>query len=236
MSDQGSKKLISVNCNQIFNLFKPDSGLVIHKQKFDMITLIGRVENISEQSTKCCFMINDGTWPKDLEVLQWKSNDEGDSAMDGVQPINIGNYVRVFGQLRFQNSEIMLVAFKIKPITDFNEIAMHNLQVVYDSMVLRKIKLNLLANKVGNRDRNFNEFKTSDTFSNSAFSGMNEAQKLILDTLKSTTKEEGMSRVELCSSLKSLDPSIISRSLEFLMNEGHVFTTLDNDHFKNAYD
>ena len=48
-------------------------------------------------------------------------------------------------------------------------------------------------------------------------------------------REEGIGRDELFSALQSkMSKKELDESLEFLSNEGHVYSTTDEDHFKTT--
>lgn len=51
-------------------------------------------------------------------------------------------YVRVFGHLKsFKENSRSLIAFGLSPVTDFNEITYHMLDVVHSHLALSKVKL-----------------------------------------------------------------------------------------------
>lgn len=55
-------------------------------------------------------------------------------------------YVRVFGHLKsFKENSRSLIAFGLSPVTDFNEITYHMLDVVHSHLALSKVKLCVFA-------------------------------------------------------------------------------------------
>ncbi|XP_076319879.1 replication protein A2 isoform X3 [Tachypleus tridentatus] len=62
--------------------------------------------------------------------------------------------------------------------------------------------------------------------------GLDRNQQLVFRAISAATSEEGISFQHLCESLKSLTPAVIRKVVEFLSNEGHIYTTTDDDHYK----
>ena len=57
---------------------------------------------------------------------------------DRTIPMRENTYVRVYGNIRSFNNQRSLVAFKITPITDMNELTSHLLEVVHGHLSLTK--------------------------------------------------------------------------------------------------
>lgn len=246
MSEQsGEKRSLPVSLNIIKQLWTPSHGVVVHKQKFDILSIIGRVTNINDQSTKCVYFVDDGT--DGIDVLQWKGGDDN-KAKTMESPITEGTYVRVHGQVRNQNNTLNFVAFKISPIKDFNEITAHTLEVVHNNLLLRKLKFIQLATRneptanglmsgIGsNGNSNGVTPMEIGDIGSSLPPGMTKAQTMVLEALNKCRKEEGMSKDQLVQCLPSVDANTVQGALDFLSNEGHIFSTIDEFHFKSAYE
>ncbi|XP_053210182.1 replication protein A 32 kDa subunit-B-like [Panonychus citri] len=238
----GEKKMLPTTVNMMKKLWTTTHGVVVHKQKFDILSFVGRVAGVNDSTTKCAYVVDDGT--DCIDVLVWKGADDS-KAKTLSETIGIGTYVRCYGQIRNQNNTLNFVAFKVDPIKDFNEVTEHAMEVVRDNLLLRKIKFLHLATR-GDPTANTilsglsgsggaTPMDIGDTGSSNLPSGMNKAQTLILETLNKCQVEEGMSREELAGCLPTLDSSTLNGSLDWLANEGHIFTTLNEHHFRSAY-
>lgn len=235
MTDAKYKPLVPVNLDIIDKLTKSQHGVVIHKQRFDQITFVGRVRSINDQNTKAFFLIDDYTSvPK--EVVLWKGGEEKVST--AIASIKEGDYVRVNGQVRFQNENTTLATFKITPVKDYNEVINHSLEVAHNCLLLRKIKLAHYAScgdisfdavpmsmAVGTSER-----KSGDT-------GTGNMRDQILDILRKNPDDQGLDIEFILSKLPShMNMDKLRPIMNELVNEGHLFNTMDDDHYKSAYD
>ncbi|XP_030645198.1 replication protein A 32 kDa subunit-B-like [Chanos chanos] len=57
----------------------------------------------------------------------------------------------------------------------------------------------------------------------------------VLEVIRSCPDHEGISLQILMNRLRRLSQHDISRSLQFLIGEGHIFSTIDGNHFKSTY-
>lgn len=98
-----------------------------------------------QQSTNVAFHIDDGTGV--IQARVWtEPEDKSDYISQSLanleyasNPIisfhlfcccSAGTYVRLIGHLQSFNGEKSLVAFRVIPITDFNEVTFHHLEVI----------------------------------------------------------------------------------------------------------
>ena len=68
-----------------------------------------------------------------------------------------------------------------------------------------------------------------------SYSFGNAKQDSVYRMVAACEREEGIGRDELLSALKSkMSKTELDEALEFLSNEGHVYSTTDEDHFKTT--
>uniref|UniRef100_A0A3P9LE02 Replication protein A C-terminal domain-containing protein n=1 Tax=Oryzias latipes TaxID=8090 RepID=A0A3P9LE02_ORYLA len=150
-----------------------------------------------------------------------------------------GTYVKVSGNLRsFQNHRSM-VAFCIRPLEDMNEITSHMLEVVQAHMALGKPQ-NTLGGGGG---------MTAGSVSKPAIGGMGGSyagasdmtnnglspnQNQVLSLIRGCPEPQGISIQDLKHRLGGMSLPMIKQAVEFLSNEGHIFSTIDEDHFKST--
>ncbi|NXS04776.1 RFA2 protein, partial [Oxylabes madagascariensis] len=127
-----------------------------------------------------------------------------------------------------------LVAFKIMPLENMNEFTTHILEIVNAHMMLRK---NLTsASRV---PQSFSSTGISDMGGyrgggSLPVNGLTAHQSQVLNLIKSCHVPEGMSLQDLKQQLHSMSMSTIKQAVEFLSSEGHIYSTVDDDHYKST--
>ncbi|XP_043916043.1 replication protein A 32 kDa subunit isoform X6 [Protopterus annectens] len=64
--------------------------------------------------------------------------------------------------------------------------------------------------------------------------GLTPHQSQVLNLIKSCRAAEGMSIQELKNRLKGMNIMTIKQAVEFLSNEGHIYSTVDEDHYRST--
>lgn len=241
-----SRAIAVVNSSFIHKLTRGGS-IYVHRQKFSSVTVVGIVEDYSETTTKVEFKLRDGEGAP-VKVLKWKTNQN----VDGDGPYDFdGSLVRVFGNPRqgANNPEPHLIAYQIIPIKDLNELIMHHVEVVASSLVLNKRKNNVIAGlpavsgfsnksgqrQVGNQGKtpSRNQIQPQQEVAVS-MPGMKPNDAIVLKAITACSDVAGIPKDVLFRTLHSMSQPAIMTSLDFLLTEGHIYTTTDDDHFKST--
>ncbi|XP_059752230.1 replication protein A 32 kDa subunit isoform X2 [Balaenoptera ricei] len=143
-------------------------------------------------------------------------------------------YVKVAGHLRsFQNKK-SLVAFKIMPLEDMNEFTTHILEVVNAHMMLSKSNSQPSAGRASISNPGMGE---AGNFGGNSFmptNGLTVAQNQVLNLIKACPRPEGLNFQDLKNQLQHMTVASIKQAVDFLSNEGHIYSTVDDDHFKST--
>ena len=114
---------------------------MIDGQEVTRVCFIGQVRNISRQQTNTTYKMDDGTGT--LEVKDWQDRD--DAIYEGGQnpnakkdPIEVGDWAKVNGAIKFNNNRKIVSASVLKKIKDKNEINHHFLEATYVHLYLLK--------------------------------------------------------------------------------------------------
>ena len=89
------------------------------------LTLLGKVVKANVSATTQEYVVDDGTGA--VNVKRWV--DAEDESAKGA--VAVGQYVRVYGHVRVFQGVRSVIAFNLRPVTDFNEVTYHFLEVVY---------------------------------------------------------------------------------------------------------
>ncbi|KAL5259971.1 hypothetical protein ACHWQZ_G010179 [Mnemiopsis leidyi] len=205
--------------DDIFNY----KGVDIH-----LVTFVGTIRDITEASTSISYKIDDYTGPP-IGVRKFIQEGEEDTS----NLPRTHTYVRVYGHLRSLNDQRNVIAFKVTPLTSHNEISVHMLEVIRAHLRLKK---GFSSNGTGGSMAG----TTNGTFSNGnshsngddSMSGLGPAQKSVFAALKKSTSDIGMSIMEISKITSHLSVTQIRSAIEFLSNEGHIYSTVDDEHYK----
>ncbi|XP_075459891.1 replication protein A 32 kDa subunit isoform X1 [Ascaphus truei] len=234
---QGEKKsrsraqqIVPCTVSQLLSAIQSDEVFRIGEVELSQVTIVGIVRHAEKAPTNILYKVDDMT-AAPMDIRQWVDTDEASSENIVVPP---GSYVKVAGHLRsFQNKK-SLVAFKIVPIEDMNEFISHMLEVVHSHMSLNKQGTKPAVGgsalqtpgRIGMGDMGGgNDLQTN---------GLTAHQSQILNLIRSYKGPEGMSFEDLQTKQQGMNVNSIRQVVEFLSNEGHIYSTVDDDHYKST--
>uniref|UniRef100_A0A8C2AXI0 Replication protein A2 n=1 Tax=Cyprinus carpio TaxID=7962 RepID=A0A8C2AXI0_CYPCA len=137
-----------------------------------------------------------------------------------------GSYVKVSGNLRsFQNNR-SLVAFSVRVLEDMNEVTSHMLEVVNAHMQQSKPQ-SMMGGGTGT-----NMMPTAQT-SMSSTGSYSGASMMLVNGL-SANQNQASQKCFIVQDIKSVKQHLNSQIVDFLSNEGHIFSTIDEDHFRST--
>uniref|UniRef100_A0A3Q2TLW3 Replication protein A 32 kDa subunit-like n=1 Tax=Fundulus heteroclitus TaxID=8078 RepID=A0A3Q2TLW3_FUNHE len=195
--------------------------------ELNQVSIVGIIRGFAPFVTNVQYSVDDMTGSP-LNVKLWV-NTEDYPPMIITSP---GTYVKVIGSLRSCSGQRSLLAMTLRRVKDPNEISSHMLEVVQAHMQLfRKVfDVNMNATVVpqpegssGMHPRGFLP------------NGLSTVQGQVLHVIKMfSVHDEGISFHDLGTKLDYINVRDIRSSLAFLINEGHIFSTIDEHHFKAA--
>lgn len=191
------------------------------ENEIHLVTFIGRVMDCTEASTSVTYKVDDGTGPP-IDARKFITEGEEDNN----SPKGNG-YVKVIGHVRSFNDVRNVIAFSVEPVTNHNAITCHMLDVVAAQLMLKKGGA-MLSNGGGGT---FNAGNAVVPAGDNLTMGLTLQQQQVFNALKGSVSDIGMSFSELAGSLQ-MSMGQIKAAVEFLSNEGHIYSTVDDDHFK----
>lgn len=219
----------------------PDDGLKIGNLDIYLVTLVGIVRSIESTSVKITYKLEDNTGC--VEGVHWiDGQDENGQAP---QPQVVENsYCRLSGTIRTQGNKRYIMAFNIQQIEDFNEITTHFLEV---ALFFKKAEA--MASMGGVMDQGVNSAGTSNGVTNNLsnslmtssgppsapLTGLNPLQGKVLTAIQRCTVDNGLHSEALIEQLKgTATRHEVLSTLEFLCGEGHIYTTVDDYHYRTT--
>jgi replication factor A2 len=173
-------------------------------------------------------------------------------------------YVRVYGIVKSLQGQKYIQAFKILPIKELNEITYHLLNCMnasiehvskssglgndYSSAVqgavpavnpLKNVNLNgdpekAAAGGLSGICMQVRLAETQDQRRHFFFQFGYYFSLKISNVIKQSKTNEGVHIRDICAYFKNLPEAKIRETLEFLSTEGHVYSTIDDEHFKST--
>ncbi|XP_020285799.1 replication protein A 32 kDa subunit [Pseudomyrmex gracilis] len=189
--------------------------LQIAGKTVNTLKIVGIVRHIEQDTTKISFTIEDDT--DSITAVMWLEADKNPAETNYPE---VNTYVQLYGLIRNQNNQQQLLILRMFPLEDLNELTYHFLEVIY--FILKA------SEKSGE-----SETVSNAVISDYAMSGMSPEQVAVLEIVRSANDAE--CGIEKQNILKKVPKHIVSRLdeiLEFLLCEGHIYTTSSEDVFK----
>ncbi|KAK7377313.1 hypothetical protein VNO80_02736 [Phaseolus coccineus] len=217
------------------------SIFVINGVDLNNVTLVGMVFEKVERNTDVNFVLDDGTGR--IKCRRWVNETFDTKEMEEVMN---GMYARVFGHLKSFQGVRQLVAFSVRPITNFDEIPFHFIDCIHNHL-RSKMKLEGITSTNPSSVSSFNTPvknapngsqapPSNPTYAQYSVDGLKDCDKLIIDYLQQhsdISDERGIHVNELSRELK-LPMDRIMLSLKTLGDDGLVYSTIDDYHYKQA--
>ncbi|CAH8673858.1 unnamed protein product [Schistosoma rodhaini] len=196
--------------------------------EFSQISVVGIIRSVNESSTRVEYEIDDYTGPC-LPVKLFTEDQDNTSSGPQSRPFRELSYVRVHGHVRNFQGVKHVIAFRVIHLSDMNELTTHIMEVIYTRMLYTKIKQD--ENNGTNVKSNFNE-GVSHNVPGSISNGLTVLQNQILAIVRTFVGERGIPVSQLTEKLRGIPERQIREDLDFLSAEGHVYSTVDDDHFR----
>jgi len=237
-----SQNLVPITIKQIQQ--SPDDTITVAEMEVHMVQIVGIIRSVDVTSTKITYTISDSTGT--IDAVQWLESDNEDD--DGSRAALMENtYCRLAGSVRSHQGKRNLMIFKIAPITDLNLITTHILNVMHSQLKLENIAKMQKDGGMGGGSMNvgggmshslvgagnFDGGAGGGSFS--GMSGLTQQQNMVYQVINQFKDEQGVSRDAIYGSLMGkVGRGQVDEQLEFLSSEGHIYSTVDDDHFRTT--
>ncbi|TFK29982.1 replication protein A, subunit RPA32 [Coprinopsis marcescibilis] len=210
-----------------------DSVFMLDEREIRQVTIVGVVSSIQQQATNSVYAIDDGTGR--IEARQWVN-----SVSEAVQSdIKENIYVRVTGPLQAFHGKRYINARHIRPVAEPHEVYFHILEAVAVTLSLERGvpfapgSLAARSKDVVMTDASAYNAGDSSRISSDQYSHLPALQQSIVRFLKENCKtDEGIHVSAIARAVGNGSDAIkISDALDTLMDNGLVYTTLDESHF-----
>ncbi|XP_030376741.1 replication protein A 32 kDa subunit-B [Scaptodrosophila lebanonensis] len=224
-SEPKSEGVASVLIRQVNE--SPDSNFSMFGQTFGMVCIVGILRDIETSSTKITYLVEDHTGR--INVHLWLEEGDALKAPD----LMVNNYMKIFGTVRGQGGQKTIMAFSLTPVTDANELSTHLLEALLMRYKIEEFKAKDdggmgMSSGVGGMGMGVSRMETDG---DAAVSGLDDKQQAVYQAIKKNVSNEGISRRELKSKFSHISDTQLNEILEFMISEGHIYSSIDPDHF-----
>lgn len=222
------------------NTFKMDD------KDIGMVCIVGEVMEVKEQPTSIMYMIDDRTGPW-VKVQRWLEEQSSPIDPSERSACREGMYVRAVGNVKTFSNQKSITAFSVKPVEDFNEISKHLSQVMV---------AHLTAVKGAPVPQQFKGQQSAEGWETPVAtstqvashqggvysgaqqhdSGLNPIQQQALNVIAGCRNDHGISVPDLIRAMSQHGhgEANVRHAVDFLCNEGHIYSTVDDNHFKST--
>jgi len=241
-----SQNLVPITIKQIQQ--SAEDTITVADMEVHMVQIVGLIRSVDVTSTKITYTISDSTGT--IDTVQWLESDNEDD--DGSRAALMENtYCRLAGSVRSHQGKRNLMVFKISPVTDLNLITTHILQVMHTQLKLENIAKMQKDGGMGGGTMggggmshslvgagNFDGNAAGGGGGGGSFSGVSGLtgqQNMVYQVINQFKDEQGVSRDQIYGSLMGkVNRGTCDEQLEFLSSEGHIYSTIDDDHFRTT--
>ena len=173
-------------------------------------------------------------------MIQWL--EEGSNQPEHAE----GNPIKVVGSIRSHQEKKHIMAFMIHEVQSQAEYDAHLLEVVYSHLKLRQLQQKINGQIMGS-DGSLSQSMmggglgiqggvSSSYVSSSANQSFgNSNYDMVYGLIKQSTDEAGIDRDSIFGGVKKgMSRNEMDNALDFLSSEGHIYSTIDEDHFKTT--
>ncbi|XP_051574238.1 replication protein A 32 kDa subunit-like [Myxocyprinus asiaticus] len=232
-----AQQIVPCTVSQLMSAVQAEDVFKVGQVEIAQVTIVGIIRSTDKSTINIQYKVDDMT-AAPMDVKQWI--DTEDMGVDN-SVIPPSTYVKVSGNLRsFQNNR-SLVAFSIRPLEDMNEVTSHMLEVVHAHMQQSKPQAMMGGgggmSMMPTSHTSMAVMGSAGGYSGASMmlvNGLSANQNQVLSLIKSCHDPQGISMHDLKQKLNSMSVTVIRQIVDFLSNEGHIFSTIDEDHFRST--
>lgn len=232
-----ASQIIPCTVSQLMSASQADEAFKVGDVEVAQVTIVGIIRSIDKSMTNIQYKVDDMTGAP-MDVKQWVDTEDPGVDSTVLPP---GTYVKVSGNLRSFQNHRSVVAFGVRPLEDMNEITSHMLEVVQAHLALSKPQT--MSSAGGGMSSDVKPISRPAVESTGgSYAGANDMinnglsanQNQVLSLIRGAQEQKGISVQELKQRLGGMNMTVIKQAVEFLSNEGHIFSTIDEDHYKST--
>ncbi len=237
-----NKTIQSVSIKQILKASREQGMVSIDNQTPEMVRLFAIIESDEHMSTSIEYRLNDGTGS--IQAKKWK---EKDAAEVQAGQCVTGSMVQVVGTLKEFNNVLSMQIFGMAPVSDWNALTHHLLDVILTHNINTKGPVPGSESAKSRQSAAYNMGMGGTAAMVSPGMGGRIKTESALDdkllkAIKQTSKPDIGTTVDMTFDYltrtlgEKVTRDIVDRMVQALMNDGVLYTTIDEMHFQSCED
>lgn len=213
-----------------------DDDVKMFNFAYALVSLVVIVRKIEYTSTKITCTIEDHTGR--MEAHFWL-DDEGGKA----PKITQNAYARIIGTSRKVGDQNVIVIYHAEEVENINEVTTHRLEILFARFKAEQLskggglmkdtgsKLGGMSSTSGNTN------EPMETNAATTYHGLAGKDNLIYQAISVNSMANngsGFSRTELYATFPKLPNIEVDNSIDYLIQEGHIYSTVSSDNFKTV--
>lgn len=222
------RKLNQLTIKQIQTAKPPqeNENLYIDGVEVSQIYLCAQIISINKKLGYTEFQVND--YSGTLIIKKW-NNDDNEQKVNEFECF-LNKWVKIYGKVHPYKGYCSINAFEILPITNFDELTYYGLEVIYQHLH------NTVKQGIKKKDTTEPPSKEHIISENELMSDLTSVHKQILTIISDNDHSEtGCSLSILYQEASNESRETINKACEYLSNEGYIYSTVDEDHYKSSY-
>ncbi|XP_074286830.1 replication protein A 32 kDa subunit A-like isoform X2 [Silene latifolia] len=218
------------------------SSFLIDGAPITNVKLVGIVADMMEKVTDVSFVLDDGTGR--IGCKRWLNEAFDRKQMEAIEN---GMYVLLVGHLKNVKGNTEVVAFNVRPVTNFDEVTFHHVECIHQHMLNKKsqkgdsvtqsqISDSSQSTPIKTESNGFHSSPANQFSVQMSVDGLKDIDQRVIEYLRqssSVAQERGVHRDDIARHLK-LPVEKIMQSITCLEEEGLLYSTIDEFHFKTT--
>ncbi|KRY53243.1 Replication protein A 32 kDa subunit, partial [Trichinella britovi] len=229
---KSQREIVPVTCSMINNMSPGEDNLRIGTYEVSQVSIVAVIRDVSYGDIYTDITIDDMT-SSPITARQWVKENKNTEEMQR----KCNSLVKVFGNITTFQKKKILTVFGMMTVVDLNDLTVHLLEVLRAKLSFEKDCLNS-DRKESNRPKHatpFMSYGTSEMQADNKMTydnGLSGLRAEIYRFLSNNDTIEGCSVNDIKSHFAHVTMSKLRDEIEFLCCEGHIYSTIDEDHFK----
>lgn len=214
-----------------------DGSLVLQDgRKLAFVKIVGAVRSVEDHSTNVVYNIEDGTGL--IEVKQWLDDNECTALQELRQEtLKEHVYLKIVGQIKDYEGNKIIIANSVRPLSSGNELTHHMLEVAYSAERHKRTDSIVGAPPMPVSSGIGFGGKQVQSVGGGA-GGSDDPLRAAVLHLFEHHEDSGEAGVHVQVCVDQLSGSFqeaeIRKAIEALSEEGHIYSTVSDDHFQFA--